>query len=69
MGKDNYTEWDNATAISASVIPFSNREVKSSAFTQLFREPENAAQLYTALEGKEASKMTWPLRLITECWL
>ena len=45
MGKDNYTEWDNATAISASVIPFSNREVKSSAFTQLFREPENAAQL------------------------
>lgn len=54
MGKDNYTEWDNATAISASVIPFSNREVKSSAFTQLFREPENAAQLYTALEGKEA---------------
>ena len=29
----------------------SNRELKSSVFTACFSDPENAAQLYTALEG------------------
>ena len=29
----------------------SNRELKSSVFTAYFSDPENAAQLYTALEG------------------
>ena len=33
----------------------SNREVKSDVFTALFSEPENAAQLYTALSGVETS--------------
>ena len=33
----------------------SNREVKSDVFTTLFSEPENAAQLYTALSGVETS--------------
>lgn len=33
----------------------SNREVKSSAFTSLFSEPENAAALYQVLEGEEVS--------------
>lgn len=33
----------------------SNREVKSSAFTTYFGEPENAAQLYSALAGQEVS--------------
>lgn len=31
----------------------SNREVKASAFTAYFGEPENAAKLFTALEGEE----------------
>ena len=57
MGKSNITERNFAVTMEAAadITPFSNREVKSSAFTQLFREPENAAQLYTALDGKEAS--------------
>lgn len=33
----------------------SNREVKSSAFTTYFSDPQNAAQLYSALEGVEVS--------------
>lgn len=33
----------------------SNREIKSSAFTTYFSEPENAAKLYSALEGEEVS--------------
>ena len=33
----------------------SNREVKSSAFTAFFGEPENAAQLYSALAGEEVA--------------
>ena len=33
----------------------SNREVKSSAFTTYFGEPENAAKLYSALAGQEVS--------------
>ena len=33
----------------------SNREHKSDVFTALFSEPENAAKLYTALSGEEAS--------------
>lgn len=33
----------------------SNREVKASAFTTYFSEPQNAAQLYSALEGVEVS--------------
>lgn len=33
----------------------SNTEIKSSAFTAYFSEPENAAQLFTALEGQEVS--------------
>lgn len=33
----------------------SNREVKSSAFTTYFGEPENAAKLFSALEGQEVS--------------
>ena len=33
----------------------SNREVKASAFTAYFSEPENAAKLYSALEGCEVS--------------
>ena len=33
----------------------SNREVKSSVFTTYFSEPENAAQLYSALRGSPAS--------------
>lgn len=33
----------------------SNREVKSSVFTAYFSDPENAAQLYTALEGIPAA--------------
>ena len=33
----------------------SNTEVKSSAFTAFFSEPENAAQLFSALEGQEVS--------------
>lgn len=32
----------------------SNREVKSSAFTAYFGKPENAAKLYSALEGVAA---------------
>ena len=32
----------------------SNREVKSSLFTTVFSDPENAAQLYSALEGVPA---------------
>lgn len=32
---------------------FSNREVKSSAFTALFSDPKNAAMLYRALEPGE----------------
>ncbi len=31
----------------------SNREVKASAFTAYFGEPENAAQLFSALNGEE----------------
>lgn len=34
-------------------ILLSNREVKSGAFTTFFSYPENAAQLYSALEGVE----------------
>jgi len=33
----------------------SNREVKSSAFTTFFSNPENAAALYSALEGVDAT--------------
>lgn len=33
----------------------SNREVKSSAFTTYFGEPENAAKLFSALDGQEVS--------------
>lgn len=33
----------------------SNTKVKSSAFTTFFSEPENAAQLFSALEGQEVS--------------
>lgn len=33
----------------------SNREVKSSAFTTLFSDPKNAAQLYSALEDVQVS--------------
>ena len=33
----------------------SNREHKSDVFTALFSEPENAAKLYSALSGEEAS--------------
>lgn len=33
----------------------SNREVKSSAFTVYFSDPENAAQLYSALSGETVS--------------
>lgn len=33
----------------------SNTEIKSSAFTAYFSEPENAAQLFSALEGQEVS--------------
>ena len=33
----------------------SNRQVKSSAFTTYFGEPENAAQLFSALEGQEVT--------------
>ncbi len=33
----------------------SNAEIKSSAFTAYFSEPENAAQLFSALEGQEVS--------------
>ena len=33
----------------------SNREVKSSAFTTYFSNPENAAALYSALEGVNVS--------------
>lgn len=33
----------------------SNTEIKSSAFTAFFSEPENAAQLFSALEGQEVS--------------
>lgn len=33
----------------------SNREVRSSVFTTYFSEPENAAQLYSALEGSPAA--------------
>lgn len=33
----------------------SNREIKSSAFTAYFSVPENAAKLYSALEGEEVS--------------
>lgn len=35
--------------------PISNREVKSSAFTVLFSDPQNAAQLYSALDGVETA--------------
>ncbi|MBR3824048.1 MAG: hypothetical protein IKJ39_02495 [Lachnospiraceae bacterium] len=33
----------------------SNTEIKSSAFTAFFSEPENAAQLFSALDGQEVS--------------
>ncbi len=33
----------------------SNREVKASAFTTYFGDPENAAKLYSALDGQEVS--------------
>lgn len=36
----------------------SNREVKSSAFTTLFSNPENAARLYEALDGAGAEAVT-----------
>lgn len=35
--------------------PISNRQVKSSAFTVLFGDSKNAAQLFTALDGREVS--------------
>ena len=38
----------------------SNREVKSDVFTTLFSEPENAAQLYTALSGVETVSVKSP---------
>lgn len=44
--EDNFAE--------SSLKPTSNREVKASAFTELFSDPKNAAQLYTALDGEEA---------------
>ena len=34
--------------------PASNREIKSTVFTTFFSDPENAAKLYTALEGVPA---------------
>lgn len=34
---------------------FANREVKDSAFTAYFREPENACKLYAALGDGEVS--------------
>lgn len=37
-----------------AATPATNREVKSSAFTTFFSDPENAAKLYAALEEQEA---------------
>lgn len=37
--------------VSKNVKEVSNREVKSSAFTTFFSDPENAAKLYAALDG------------------
>lgn len=37
-----------------ATTPATNREVKSSAFTTFFSDPENAAKLYAALEEQEA---------------
>lgn len=38
-----------------SPAPVSNRQVKSSAFTVLFGDSKNAAQLFTALDGRAVS--------------
>lgn len=52
MGRSKNVE---GNFVENSSVQISNREVKASAFTELFSDPENAAQLYTALDGKEAS--------------
>ena len=39
----------------SSTKEISNREVKSSAFTVYFSDPENAAQLYSALSGESVN--------------
>lgn len=52
MKRSKNTEDNSAES---SLKPISNREVKASAFTELFSDPKNAAQLYTALDGEEAA--------------
>lgn len=52
MKRSKNTEDNSAKS---SLMPISNREVKSSAFTELFSDPKNAAQLYAALDGREAA--------------
>lgn len=52
MGRSKNVE---GNFVENSSVQISNREVKASVFTELFSDPENAAQLYTALDGKEAS--------------
>lgn len=48
MGRSKNVE---GNFVENSSVQISNREVKASVFTELFSDPENAAQLYTALEG------------------
>lgn len=49
--KNHITEFDSR--ITSSGNRLTNREVKSSAFTAFFSDPENAARLYSALDGAD----------------
>ena len=49
--KSHVTEFDSR--ITSSGNHLTNREVKSSAFTAFFSDPENAARLYSALDGAD----------------